>query len=137
MLGAGGTSPVLTARSVSATAAGVAQARLVFRRDGDLRTGPSSALISRLPEWAGNASAITGTGDAWQVRVTVQAGTAPDTEFQAANVWHTINDETNHTIFVLQSISGTVTGTWLVEIRRLSNSDVVTSAVFTMSATAT
>jgi hypothetical protein len=129
--------PRLTDRSVSAGATfpNNATAELEFNASGGLNTvvdnGTGGVVTSRFPEWCGRSYAIDGSGTHYEIRCTVQSGSAPSSGSAAIDTWLALTSAREWLLF--RNSLGSSSGTWLVEIRP-TNGAVIASATYTMLA---
>jgi len=130
--------PRLTDRSVSAgaTLPNNATAELEFNTDGGLNTvvdnGTGGVVTSNFPEWYGfHYAAGWSAGTHYEIRCTVQSGSAPSSGSAAIDTWLALTSAREWLLF--RSSLGSSSGTWLIEIRP-TNGAVVASATYTMLA---
>lgn len=139
MAAAGGMQgPRLATTSVNCSVPSSSMTAAIFvNRDGSIQTRFDGAGIvcgptSYPPQWGGFVPTTT-MGDVYQVRATHISGNNPlsDPEFDLEGEWHTINTQIQFRSFL--SAPGANSAVTLLEIRRLSNQQILASSQWTLT----
>lgn len=126
----GGRQFSLSATDITDSAAGSANAGVTVLRGGTV-TYQGTPTGNSSDDWV--LPRFSTIGDTYDVRVTVNSGTGPNTGL-LAGTWYALSS--SRTFGLLLISPGTLSGNWTLDIRDAAGK-IVASTTFTISATAT